>query len=140
MYVCVSFCLLLRRSNLGHLPKKLLKCDLLRATMNGDPAGSRTGDLSAQSPRLYYCGSPLHIALPNFYLIFKFRHRKNNNRCIKLQFQCDLSWILKCKLIAANRTFAKSRFAANRTATKIMVPKQKRNYLNWMTTKLSFGQ
>ena len=37
--------------------------------MNGDPAGSRTGDVSAQSPRLYYCGSPLHIALPNFHLI-----------------------------------------------------------------------
>ena len=52
MYVCVSLCLLLRRSNLGHLPKNLLKCDLLRATMNGNPAGSKTGDLSAQSPRL----------------------------------------------------------------------------------------
>ena len=27
------------------------KCDLLNATTNGHPAGSQTGDLSAQSPR-----------------------------------------------------------------------------------------
>ena len=39
--------------------------------------------------------------------------------------------------MAANRTFAKSRFAANRTASKIMGPIQKRNHLNWMTTELS---
>ena len=85
----------------------------------------------------YYGGSPLHIALPNFRLIFIYRHLKNNNRCIKTQFQCDLPWILKCNQMAANRTFAKRRFAANRTATKLMGPVQKRNHLNWMTTELS---
>ena len=57
MYVCISLCLLLRPSNLGHLPQKLLKCDLPRATMSGDLAGARTGDLPAQRPRLYYYGS-----------------------------------------------------------------------------------
>ena len=36
---------------------------------------------ASSSPSLpYYGGSPLHIALPNFRLIFIYRHRKNNQR------------------------------------------------------------
>ena len=31
-------------------------------------------------------------------------------------------------------------FAGDRTATKIMGPNQKQNFLNWMTTELSFEQ
>ena len=45
---------------LRSLPQKLWKCDLSKTTTNGDPTGSRTGDLSAQSPRLYHCALSNH--------------------------------------------------------------------------------
>ena len=34
---------------------------MLKATTNGNPAEGRTWNLSAQSPRLYHCASPLQV-------------------------------------------------------------------------------
>ena len=45
-----------------YLELSLWKCDLLKSTTNGDPAEARTGDLSAQSSRLYHCASLLHLS------------------------------------------------------------------------------
>ena len=53
------FYLLLRRSISDHYHRS---CDLLKATTNGD-WGTRTGDLSAQSPRLYHCASLIHFRI-----------------------------------------------------------------------------
>ena len=46
-------------SNVSCMPVFSKICDLLKATTNSD-WGTLTGDLSAQSPRLYHCASPLH--------------------------------------------------------------------------------
>ena len=60
---------LLSRSVSDHY-LKLWICELLKATTNGDPAKAQTGDLSAQSPRLYHCPSP-HI-YPTIAILFLF--------------------------------------------------------------------
>ena len=62
MHFFFFFLLVTETINFWSLPQKLWICYLVKATTNGD-WGTRTGDLSDQSPRLYHCASPLQCRL-----------------------------------------------------------------------------